>query len=112
MASEPRLTSEFWVQAYRSRLDLQNIPVFLRKRGDNTAGAVLIKLNTLDGNATLYQRGFAFDGPRGWEVLAQGEDATVEDAITRQSGFDPDLWVLEVESSDGQTLLNEPGLHE
>jgi len=112
MVSEPRLTSEFWVNAYRARLDLHNIPVFLRKRGDATAGAVLIKLNTLDGNAVLFQRGFAFDGPRGWEELAKGADRDVEDAIARQSSFDPDLWVLEIESGEGQTLLDEPGLRE
>ena len=112
MGLEPRLTSGFWVQAYRTRLDLHNIPVFLRKRGDETAGAVLIKLNTLDGQAQLFQRGFAMDGPRGWEVLSQGDDSEVEAAIERQSGFDPDLWVLEVESADGQTLLDEAGLRE
>ncbi len=112
MAIEPRLTAEFWVHAYRNRLDLHNIPVFLRKRGDNTAGAVLIKLNTLDGQAVLYQRGFAFEGPRGWEVLTEGEDAAVEAAIDKQSGFDPDLWVLEIESATGQTLLDEPGLRD
>ena len=112
MVSEPRLTSDFWVQAYRNRLDLHNIPVFLRRRGDDTAGAVLIKLNTLDGKAVLYQRGFAFDGPRGWEILIQGPDTDVENAIEKQSGFDPDLWVLEIESATGETLLDEPGLRD
>jgi len=112
MAAEPRLTSEFWVNAYRARLDLHNIPVFLRKRGDNTAGAVLVKLNTLNGQATLYQRGLAFDGPRGWDVLAEGDDPNVEEAITRQTRSDPDLWVLEIESATGETLLDEPGLRE
>lgn len=112
MVSEPRLTSEFWVHAYRNRLDLHNIPVFLRKRGDNTAGVVLVKLNTLDGQAKLYQRGFAFEGPRGWDVLAEGSDHDVETAIEKQAGFDQDLWVLEVESAEGETLLDEPGLRD
>jgi len=75
-----KASSEFWVHAYRNRLDLHNIPVFLRKRGDNTAGVVLVKLNTLDGQAKLYQRGFAFEGPRGWDVLAEGSDHDVETA--------------------------------
>lgn len=112
MAAEPRLTSEFWVQAYRTRLDLHNIPLFMRKRGDDTAGAVLVKLNTLNGQAVLFQRGFAIDGPRGWEECSSGADADVEEAITSQIRFDPDVWVLEIESSDGLTLLEEPGLRE
>lgn len=110
MAAEPRLTSALWVSAYRRRLEFQNIPVFLRHRGDDTAGAVLIKLNRLTGAATLYQRGFAFDGPRGWEILAEGADGDVEAAIARQSARDPDLWVLEIEDAAGRTLLDEPGL--
>lgn len=112
MGPEPRLKSSFWIQAYRNRLDLRNIPVFIRKRGDETAGAVLIKLNTLDGRAVLFHRGLAFDGPRGWDVLSEGADALVEEALNRQVGFDPDLWVLEVESAQGETLLDEPGLYE
>ena len=31
-------------------------------------------------------------------------------AIARQRGFDPDLWIIEIESRDGRTLLDEPGL--
>lgn len=112
MAPEPRLTTRFWIQAYRARLDLHNLPVFVRKKGDQTAGAVLVKLNTLDGQAVLYQRGFSLDGPRGWDVLCEGDEASVEAAIVQQTGFDPDIWVLEVESAEGRTLLDEPGLRE
>lgn len=112
MVNSARLTTEFWVGSYRKRLDLNDIPVFVRSKGDVTAGAVLIKLNTLDGNAILYQRGFAMDGPRGWEILAEGEDETVEAALQRQLSFDPDLWVLEVEDAGGRTLLEEDGLWE
>jgi hypothetical protein len=112
MAASARLTAEFWVKAYIARLRLSDIPVFVRARGDATAGAVLIKLNTLDGKAVLYQRGFAMEGDRGWDVLSEGEDATVEKALTRQLGYDSDLWVLELEDAEGRTLLDEPGLRE
>ena len=42
-----RLTSDFWVAAYRQILSLHGIPCFVVAHGDDTAGAVLIKLNTL-----------------------------------------------------------------
>ena len=51
-----RLTAEFWVQAYLTRLRLADIPAFVVARGDATAGAVLVKCATLDGRATAYQR--------------------------------------------------------
>jgi len=53
-----RLTAAFWVQAYLRRLALENIPAYILAHGDDTAGAVLVKLATLDGQARLFQRGF------------------------------------------------------
>ena len=106
-----RLTTEFWVQAYLARLRMSGIPAFVTSHGDNTAGAVLVKLNTLDGQAQLFQRGFdLLADTRKWEVLANGAEADVDAAITRQRGFDPDLWVIEVEDRAGRHLLKEPGL--
>ncbi len=106
-----RLTAEFWVQAYLTRLRLHNIPAFVVAHGDNTAGAVLVKLNTLDGQATLFQRSFdLMTGERRWIVLSEGAEPDVDAAVSRQRDFDTDLWVIEVEDRDGRHLLDEPGL--
>ncbi len=106
-----RLTSEFWVQAYLAHLRMSGIPAFVTSHGDNTAGAVLVKLNTLDGQARVYQRGFdILTDKRGWDVLVDGAEAEVDEAVARQRGFDPDLWVIEVEDKAGRHLLDEPGL--
>ncbi|RMA40783.1 MULTISPECIES: DUF1491 family protein [Paracoccaceae] len=107
----PRLTAEFWVHAYLARLRLADIPAFVTARGDATAGTVLIKVNTLDGQAKAFQRSFdLMTGERAWIVLAEGADAEVEAALARQRGYDPDLWVIEVEDRAGRHLLDEPGL--
>jgi hypothetical protein len=106
-----RLTADVWVSAYLTRLRLQDIPAFVVKKGDLTAGAVLVKLNTLDGQATAYQRSFdLMSGERTWVVLSEGEERSVDEALARQRGFDPDLWVIEVEDRAGRHLLDEPGL--
>ena len=106
-----RLTASFWVQAYLTRLRLADIPAFVVAHGDDTGGAVLVKLNTLDGQARAYQRSFdLISGARAWVVLAEGAEADVDAAITRQRGFDPDVWVIEVEDRGGRHLLEEPGL--
>ena len=49
-------------------------------------------------------------GARVWEVLATGPEPDVDAAIARQRGFDPDLWVIEVEDREGRHLLDEDGL--
>ena len=106
-----RLTAAFWVAAYRRRLDLQAIPCFVVHHGDDTGGAVLVKVSTLDGRATVYQRSFDLaSDERVWIVLTEGEERDCDAAIARQRGFDPDLWVLEVEDREGRHLLHEDGL--
>lgn len=104
-----RLTSAFWVQAYLKRLSLANIPAFVVAHGDDTAGSVLVKQSPLDGSARLFQRGFSLDGPGPWEVLAEGAEREVDAAVARQRGFDPDVWIIEVEDREGRHLLDEDG---
>ena len=54
----PRLTADFWVRAYLARLRLADIPAYVTAKGDAEAGAVLVKLATLDGRARAFQRSF------------------------------------------------------
>ncbi|MFT6944341.1 MAG: hypothetical protein ACJAVT_000590 [Yoonia sp.] len=106
-----RLTADIWVSAYLTRLRLIEIPAFIVKRGDSTAGAVLVKMNTLDGSACCYQRSFdLMTGDRKWMVLVEGDEATVDASVAKQCSFDPDLWVIEVEDRQGRHLLDDPGL--
>ena len=107
-----RLTAEFWVQAYLARLRLADIPAFVTARGDATAGAVVVKLNTLDGSAKAFARRTDMTGARVWTPLAEGSEPEVEAAVGRQRGYDPDLWVIEVEDRQGRHLLDQPGLAE
>jgi hypothetical protein len=106
-----RLTADIWVSAYLTRLRLAAIPAFVVARGDATAGAVMVKLNTLDGRACCYQRSFdLMTGERSWVILAQGAETDVDQSVQRQRGYDLDLWVIEVEDKQGRHLLDEDGL--
>lgn len=107
----PRLTARFWVDAYLARLRMFDIPAFVVAHGDDTGGAVLVKLATLDGNATVFQRSFdLMSGDRVWVELAKGPEPEVDEAVGKQRGFDPDLWVIEVEDRAGRHLLDQEGL--
>ncbi len=108
--SAPRLTAEFWVQAYLARLRLADIPAFVTARGDATAGTVVVKVNTLDGGARAFGRSYDAAGRRIWTTLAEGAEVEVDAALARQRRFDPDLWMIEVEDRQGRSLLDEPGL--
>lgn len=106
-----RLTAKFWVQAYMTRLEIAGIPAFVVAHGDDTAGAVLVKLSTLDGQATAFQRSFdLMSGARTWVTLAQGNEQDVDASLAKQRNFDRDVWVIEVEDRQGRHLLEEAGL--
>jgi len=106
----PRLTADFWVRAYLARLRLADIPAFVTSRGDETAGAVVVKVNRLDGTAAAFARSYDATGARVWAPLVEGAEAVVDAAVARQRSFDPDLWIVEVEDREGRSLLDQPGL--
>ena len=107
----PRLATGIWVSAYLARLRAAAIPVYVTARGDDTAGAVLVKVATMDGRASAWQRSVdLMTGDRTWMVLTEGDESAVDAAVTRQRGFDPDLWVIEIEDRAGRHLLDTPGL--
>lgn len=109
--AEPRLASGMWVSAYLARLRLADIPAFVVRHGDDTAGAVWVKLNRLDGTAKLSERGFdLMTGRREWRTHSDGPEGDIDAALARQHATDPDLWVIEVEDRQGRDLLDQDGL--
>ena len=106
--SAPRLTARFWVDAYLARLRFLDIPAFITAHGDDTAGVVWVKLNTLDGAAQLFARRYDFmsDTTR-WEEALSGAEADVDARLASERRSDPDLWIVEVEDRAGRHLLEE-----
>jgi hypothetical protein len=106
-----RLTADLWVSAYLARLQQAAIPAYVIRRGDGTAGAVVVKLATLDGRAVARHRmADLMTGGRQWAVLADGPEAEVDAVLARAARSDPDLWVIEVEDRMGRDLLDQVGL--
>jgi hypothetical protein len=105
-----QLTSGFWVAAYLTRLRLAGIPAYVT-RGDETAGAVVVKVATLDGQARAFRRQFDLGlDARVWVALVEGPETEVDALLARERARDRDLWVIELEDRQGRTLLEEDGL--
>ena len=108
---QARLTAKFWVKAHIRRCMAVNIPAVVVRRGDETAGAVIVKLNRFEAGCTVYSPTIGLDGNRVW-LRATGvepvQEAEADAYIARQATRDPDLWVLEIEDRDGRHLLDEP----
>lgn len=109
--AEARLAAGIWVAAYLRRLSLADIPAYVTRHGDDTAGAVMVKCATLDGQASLWAREWDLESDqRLWQCLSQSDEARIDAEIARHAARDPDLWVIEIESRDGVTLLDQDGL--
>lgn len=105
-----RLASGIWIAALRQRLEAAAIPFYVLARGDAVAGAVMLIAAGGDGRAALWVREYDLDtDSRIWRVVAQDDEAAITAAARRQRGFDPDLWLIEVECADPGPLLDELG---
>lgn len=108
-----RLKSELWVKAYIRLCNSEGAPGAVLRRGAVDAGAILIKVNLLDGRVRLF--GSAPAGleiasfERNWVESAASPlaEEKVDETIARQLRFDPDLWVVEIEDRAGRHFLGD-----
>lgn len=111
-----RLATEIWVAAQIRRVELAGGAAYLRRRGAEKAGAVLVKLTRTDLGftapaTTLLTRVTGPEGAPAWTWLVGPEpalDAAVEAKLEKQIAFDPDLWILEIEDREGRAFLDDP----
>jgi GMP synthase (glutamine-hydrolysing) len=107
---EARLKSSIQVQALVRRCDMAAIGVAVTARGDPDAGAILVKLCGRDRTATVLAQTRRADGTLGW-LRATGaapvEEGAADAYIARQRQRDPDLWVVEIETTAPDTVLND-----
>ncbi len=100
-----RIPTELWVKAHLRRLSATGMPAVVARRGDPHGGMVILKVNRLDRGCRVLVQTRDLDGVLCWMPALKGElvpEADADDYITRQTARDPDLWVVEVESRDGE----------
>lgn len=106
------LKTDFWASALIRRAQIAGAFAGVVRKGDADAGAVLVKVATLDRRARLYAPARNGAGERVWLDLSAGtlgdDEAEVDAAIRKRMEKDPDLWVIEVEDKWGRHFLDEP----
>jgi hypothetical protein len=111
-----RLRSDIWVAAYIRRCGVEGVVAVLRRRGAAEAGAIMVKVDRLDGTGDLYgpapqslQSADALD--RQFELLMTHASSVIdlEERLAKEIRFDSDLWIIEVEARDGQHFLTLAG---
>jgi hypothetical protein len=109
-----RLKSAIWVAAYLRRCQTAGVFGAVRRRGAEEAGAVFVKVATLDGHAMLYVPApqTVYDDSRPIERIFTPmspqpvPETSVEERLVREIKFDPDAWVVETEDRAGRHFLD------
>lgn len=108
-----RLRSDIWVKAYLRACAVQGAHAVVVRHGDDDAGAIYIKIAALDGTARMFGPAPAgLDGAaseRKWVALtrdAKTPERDVDQMLSREAEFDPDVWIIEVEDREGRSFLD------
>ena len=103
--SEPRLKARLWVQAAIRRCIVENVSAVVAAKGDENAGAVLVKLNRGASGCEVFSQVRDAAGDAAW-LRATGRDPVPEDRadayIARARDVDRDLWVIEIDDRAGR----------
>ena len=100
--------------AYLRRCQTDGVFGAVRRRGAEEAGAVFVKVATLDGKAMLYVPApqTVYDDSRPIEryFMPISPEAlpkqAVEERIAKEIRFDPDAWIVETEDRAGRHFLD------
>lgn len=105
------LKTDLWAGALIRRAELGGAFAVVAQRGDPDAGAVLVKVATLDGRARLYAPALDAQGEQVFLDLSAGSlgdsEAAVDAYARKRRANDPDLWVIEIEDKAGRHFLTE-----
>ena len=103
--TEPRLAARTWTSALLRRVHAGGDFATVLFRGDDVSGSVALIHRARSGATRAFQRTL---GPRGdyeWRVAAAGEG--VDSWVERQRRYDPDLWVIELDTPNPARFIDE-----
>ena len=104
-----QLSSDIWVYALIRRVELAGSFATVVRKGDARGGAVLVKtINRRTGEVRLWAEATGREGAPVWmrPVISENE-ADLDAYVVRAARIDPDIWVVEIEDTDGRRFLTE-----
>lgn len=103
------ISTDIWVSALIRRAEIGGAFATVVRKGDARAGAVVVKAyDTANRRAKLYSQTVGQDGEALWiQPVVSELESELDAYLERQRGYDPDLWVVEIEDREGRHFLTE-----
>ncbi len=102
-AAEGRFPTGLIVDAKIRELSTGGVACYVIQKGPYEGGSILVKVCAAGQGAQIYSRILTIDGKTAWtQVFDAGPVAESEaDAyINAERDFDPDLWIIEIETKE------------
>jgi hypothetical protein len=110
-----RLKTSLWVEAHVRANFGADRPTFVVAKGDGDRGGVILQVNRFAAGVRLYEQTLDFDGNKMWRQIAdfagdseRENDQAASMLVAKKRGFDPDIWVLEIEDGASTYELDAP----
>ncbi|NGX94207.1 MAG: DUF1491 family protein [Candidatus Afipia apatlaquensis] len=109
-----RLKTSIWVAGYLRRCQGAGMFGAVRRRGAEEAGAVFVKIALMNGTAMLFvpapQTAYDDSHPMERAFIPSPPQAVdeqvIEARLAKEIGFDPDVWIVEIEDKEGRHFLD------
>ena len=104
-----RLTSQIMVSALLRRAEAEGGFGAVLAKGDPTAGAIMVVLAERGVRTALLERLLQPDGRYAWQDSGGGaaDDGAFRALLERRRGYDPDLWLLELDVASAERFAAE-----
>ena len=104
------LKSEILINAGIRAAERNFTNAYVSKRGDTEAGAIFVKIDTLDGYAKLFTRNLKYDLINENDVVEfvnlypekKIQNVYVDKRISKEMEIDSDCWIVEIEDKEGR----------
>jgi hypothetical protein len=103
-----RLATGLWVASVLRRAQAAGDFAAIVRKGDATAGQVLLVTRRRNGHVQVFSRTMNMDGDYSWTVAVEGgteEVAKVNDYLERQTRHDPDLWIVDLDTENPERFV-------
>ena len=103
------LSTDVWVSALIRRAELSGAFATVVRKGDARAGDVVVKAyNTSTRTARLFSQSVDMQGQPLWiQPVTSDSESELDAYLERRRGYDPDLWVVEIEDREGRHFLQD-----
>jgi len=105
-----RLNARLWIDSLLRRVNQVGDFAAVIKKGDETAGQVILVARRRNGHTQVFTRTMNSVGRYSWTIaMAKDQDELVKinEYLERQAGFDPDLWIIELDTDNPERFVDD-----